>query len=106
MEIRAEADDTIEVGQVIAVIGLVDGVSTGSPMSTTSADIGSAALSITTQLTKEQIAAMKPEELSAQLTPSAAAVVATEYLERGLMDNFPSPLVRSIARRKVLVFRS
>ena len=40
MEIRAEADDTIEVGQVIAVIGLVDGVSTGSPMSTTSADIG------------------------------------------------------------------
>ena len=42
MEIRAEADDTIEVGQVIAVIGLVDGVSTGSPMSTTSADSSAA----------------------------------------------------------------
>ncbi len=98
MEIRAEADDTIEVGQVIAVIGLIDGASTGSPMSTTSANIGSAAPPVT-QLTKEQIAAMKPEELSAQLTPSAA-VIATEIPREGSDGQFFSPLVRSIAKKE------
>ena len=94
LEIRAEADDTIEVGQIIAVIGLGDGVSNGSP----TADVSSFAPPVT-QLTKEQIAAMKPEELSAQLTPSSA-VIASEIPREGSVGQFFSPLVRSIAKKE------
>tara|TARA_B100000575_G_scaffold294202_1_gene308626 strand:- start:47634 stop:49418 length:1785 start_codon:yes stop_codon:yes gene_type:complete len=94
LEIRAEADDIIEVGQIIAVIGLGDGVSNGSP----TADISSVVPPVT-QLTKEQIAAMKPEELSAQLTPSAA-VIPSDIPREGSAGQFFSPLVRSIAKKE------
>lgn len=107
VEIRAQADDTIEVGQVVAVISVGEGVSAGisaltsssmSSVSTRSVDTSSAAPPVT-QLTKEQIAAMKPEELSAQLVPSSGAP-ATDIPREGSDGQFFSPLVRSIAKEE------
>ncbi len=107
VEIRAQADDTIEVGQVIAVIAVGEGVSAGisaltsssmSSASTRSVDTSSATPPVT-QLTKEQIAAMKPEELSAQLVPSSGAP-ATDIPREGSDGQFFSPLVRSIAKEE------
>lgn len=107
VEIRAQADDTIEVGQVIAVIAVGEGISAGTPAltsssasstSTRSVDTSSAAPPVT-QLTKEQIAAMKPEELSAQLAPSSGAP-ATDIPREGSDGQFFSPLVRSIAKEE------
>lgn len=107
VEIRAQADDTIEVGQVIAVIAVGEGISAGtsaltsssaSSTSTRSVDTSSAAPPVT-QLTKEQIAAMKPEELSAQLAPSSGAP-ATDIPREGSDGQFFSPLVRSIAKEE------
>ena len=107
MEIRAQTDDTIEVGQVIAIIAVGEGVSAGisaltsssmSSASTRSVDTSGAAPPVT-QLTKEQIAAMKPEELSAQLAPSSGAQ-ATDIPREGSDGQFFSPLVRSIAKEE------
>ena len=100
VEIKAEADDTIEVGQVIAVIALGEGVSASSSPSvaSSSTDTISAAPAVT-QLTKEQIAAMKPEELTAQLAPSSG-VPASDIPRESSDGQFFSPLVRSIAKEE------
>ena len=107
VEIRAQADDTIEVGQVIAVIAVGEGVSAGTPAltsssasstSTRSVDTSSAAPPVT-QLTKEQIAAMKPEDLSVQLAPSSG-LPASDIPREGSDGQFFSPLVRSIAKEE------
>ena len=100
VEIKAEADDTIEVGQVIAVIALGEGVSVSSSPSAarTSNDTISAAPAVT-QLTKEQIAAMKPEDLTAQLAPSSGEP-ASDIPRESSDGQFFSPLVRSIAKEE------
>lgn len=100
VEIKAEADDTIEVGQVIAVIALGEGVSVSSSPSaaSTSNDSISAAPAVT-QLTKEQIAAMKPEDLTAQLAPSSGKP-ASDIPRESSDGQFFSPLVRSIAKEE------
>ena len=100
VEIKAEADDTIEVGQVIAVIALGEEVSVSSSPSaaSTSNDTISVAPAVT-QLTKEQIAAMKPEDLTAHLAPSSGEP-ASDIPRESSDGQFFSPLVRSIAKEE------
>ncbi len=110
VEIRAEADETIEVGQVIAVIAIGDGVAVSAPSSTASDSTAGTTPAVTanppasevpnvTQLTKEQVAAMRPEDLSAQLSPNIGTP-ASDIPREGSEGQFFSPLVRSIAKEE------
>ena len=108
VEIRAQADETIEVGQVIAVIAVGEGIATPSPSAApvatpepqaSSASTSDAGIPDVTQLTKEQVAAMRPEDLSAQLSPSTGTP-ASDIPREGSEGQFFSPLVRSIAKEE------
>ncbi|MFA5667987.1 MAG: 2-oxoglutarate dehydrogenase, E2 component, dihydrolipoamide succinyltransferase [Balneolaceae bacterium] len=94
IEIRAEENDTIEVGQVIAVIatGNAGAVSAQAPAAKTEAPQTSSST-----LSKEQVAAATPEQLK---VGNGAATGGTEPQRVGSDGRFFSPLVRSIAKEE------
>ena len=95
VEIRAEADDTIEVGQVIAVIATGKGgaVAAPAPKKENSAP-AKAEAPASSGMTKEDVAQMTPEQLL-QSSGNGAS------MPRNSSDGrFFSPLVRSIAKEE------
>ncbi len=93
VEIRAEADETIEVGQVIAVIA------TGNTSSVTDSKKESAAPKQEKKatITKEDVAKMTPE----QLAQNGSGLSSGADIPRESSDGrFFSPLVRSIAKEE------
>ncbi|MEQ9309343.1 MAG: 2-oxoglutarate dehydrogenase, E2 component, dihydrolipoamide succinyltransferase [Balneolaceae bacterium] len=94
VEIRAQADETIEVGQVIAIIstGKSSGVAPQKESSKQSKKEESSKA-----ITKEDIANMKPEEL-AQNGNKASSI--SDIPKESSDGRFFSPLVRSIAKEE------
>ncbi|MEP1151116.1 MAG: 2-oxoglutarate dehydrogenase, E2 component, dihydrolipoamide succinyltransferase [Balneola sp.] len=91
VEILAEENDTIEVGQPIAIISTGKGASTGS--SAPKSDSGSSAKKeSSSSLTKEEVAAKTPDQLM-QGNGSEPQRVGSD-------GRFFSPLVRSIAKEE------
>lgn len=92
IEIRAKEEETIEVGQVIAVIatGNVGAISAPAPVAKAETPQVSA-----TTLSKEQVAAATPEQLKV-----GAVSGGTEPQRVGSDGRFFSPLVRSIAKEE------
>jgi 2-oxoglutarate dehydrogenase E2 component (dihydrolipoamide succinyltransferase) len=97
VEIRAEADDTIEVGQTIAVIATGNAAASGSSApksdSGSSSKESSSSAETNGSITKDDVANMKPEELIQQ---SGGEMPQRE----GSDGRFFSPLVRSIAKEE------
>ncbi|GAB5410245.1 MAG: 2-oxoglutarate dehydrogenase, E2 component, dihydrolipoamide succinyltransferase [Balneolaceae bacterium] len=93
VEIRAEADETIEVGQVIAVIstGKVTGTAPKKESVRPKKEESKATI------TKEDVAKMKPEELVQNGEGSSKGVDIPRESSDG---KFFSPLVRSIAKEE------
>lgn len=100
VEIRAQADETIEVGQVIAVIATGEGASVAAPAPTPVQDApaAKAAPEAKPGLTKEDIAKLTPEQLLANGsgTPNGEGSVPRTSTD----GRFFSPLVRSIAKEE------
>lgn len=95
VEILAEENDTIEVGQPIAIISTGKGASAGS--SAPKSDTGSSAKKeSSSSLTKEEVAAKTPD----QLMQSGASDEGSEPQRVGSDGRFFSPLVRSIAKEE------
>jgi 2-oxoglutarate dehydrogenase E2 component (dihydrolipoamide succinyltransferase) len=98
VEILAEADDTIEVGQPIAIISTGKGASSSSSAPKT--DSGSASKKEEkSSMTKEEIAAKTPDELM-QNNASSDTSDGSEPQRTGSDGRFFSPLVRSIAKEE------
>ena len=99
IEIRAQADETIEVGQVIAVIATGEGAPISSPAPTpeithSASDVSSEKAS----LTKDDIARLTPEQL---LANGSGTPNGEDSVPRTSSDGrFFSPLVRSIAKEE------
>lgn len=94
VEIFAKADQTIEVGQVIAI------VATGNVSSTEASKEESAPAKKDVKqatITKEDIAQMTPEQLTQK---SSASDNETEISRESTDGRFFSPLVRSIAKKE------
>ncbi len=100
VEIRAQADETIEVGQVIAVIATGEGasVATPSPTPVQETPAAKATTEASSTLTKEDIAKLTPEQLLANGsgTPNGEGSVPRTSSD----GRFFSPLVRSIAKEE------
>lgn len=96
VEILAEENDTIEVGQPIAIIATGNAAASGSsssapaPKKEESADNAG--------MTKEQVAASTPDQLMQQSNGAAAG--GSEPQRVGSDGRFFSPLVRSIAKEE------
>lgn len=93
IEIRAAADETIEVGQVIAVISTGKGAS-GSASKKESAPAKEESKAT---ITKEDVAKMTPEELAQKGSGSSSG---TDIPRESSDGRFFSPLVRSIAKEE------
>lgn len=96
VEIRANEDDTIEVGQVIAVIATGKGVPSSAPAQTPSAPAKKEAAEKPV-LTKEEVAAASPEKLAQNGFGTSGG---SEPKRIGSDGRFYSPLVRSIAKEE------
>ncbi len=90
VEIRAEENDTIEVGQVIAVIATGNAAASSAPVKSDS-------VASEPTMSKEEIAAATPEQL---LKSDSASTNGTEPQRVGSDGRFFSPLVRSIAKEE------
>ncbi|HCD51519.1 MAG TPA: 2-oxoglutarate dehydrogenase, E2 component, dihydrolipoamide succinyltransferase [Balneolaceae bacterium] len=88
VEILAEADETIEVGQTIAVIATGDAPAAPAPAK--DEDTSKAGM------TKEDVAQMKPEDLAKKSDSDSASDIQRETSD----GRFLSPLVRSIAKEE------
>jgi 2-oxoglutarate dehydrogenase E2 component (dihydrolipoamide succinyltransferase) len=98
VEILAEENDTIEVGQPIAIISTGKGASAGS--SAPKSDSGSSsAKKEEKKLSKEEIAATTPDQLM-QNNGSSDSSGGSEPQRMGSDGRFFSPLVRSIAKEE------
>lgn len=97
VEIFAEENDTIEVGQTIAVIATGNAASAGAAKTAPSAP---AKKENSSGLTKEDIAAKTPDELMQQNIQSTPASGGSEPQRMGSDGRFFSPLVRSIAKEE------
>lgn len=98
IEILAEENDTIEVGQTIAIISTGKGASSSS--SKPKSDSGSASKKEEkSSMTKEDIAAKTPDELMQNNTSSGSSG-GSEPQRIGSDGRFFSPLVRSIAKEE------
>ncbi len=92
VEIRAEADETIEVGQVIAVIA------TGEVSAAPAAPAPKQEEKpVKTAITKEDVAQMRPEDL---IQNGSGATPAGDIPRESSDGKFFSPLVRSIAKEE------
>ena len=104
IEIRAQADETIEVGQVIAVIATGEGATISSPAPTpeithSASDVSSEKAS----LTKDDIARLTPEQL---LANGSGTPNGEDSVPRTSSDGrFFSPLVRSIAKEEKITLQ-
>ncbi len=98
VEIRAQADETIEVGQVIAVIATGEGASVATPAPAPVQEAPAKASGSKPTLTKEDIAKLTPEQLLANGsgTPNGEGSVPRTSSD----GRFFSPLVRSIAKEE------
>lgn len=99
VEIRAQADETIEVGQVIAVIATGEGaVATSAPAPVKETPVAQSSPAEKQALTKEDIAKLTPEQLLANGsgTPNGEGSVPRTSSD----GRFFSPLVRSIAKEE------
>ena len=96
VEIRAEADETIEVGQVIAVIA------TGNVASVPAKESKAPAKEETkATMTKEDVAKMTPEQLAQNGSTKTGSSSNGSSIPRESSDGkFFSPLVRSIAKEE------
>lgn len=94
VEIRAEADETIEVGQVIAVIATGKAASAPAPKKESSAPAKAEKKS---EMTKDDVAKMTPEQLLQSNNESSNG---SEPQRVGSDGRFFSPLVRSIAKEE------
>lgn len=94
VEIRAEADETIEVGQVIAVIATGKAASAPAPKKESSAPANAEKKS---EMTKDDVAKMTPEQLLQSNNESSNG---SEPQRVGSDGRFFSPLVRSIAKEE------
>ena len=93
VEIRAEADETIEVGQVIAIIATGNVTSVTVPMK----ESEEPKAEVKTTITKEDVAKMTPE----QLAQNGSGLSNGADIPRESSDGrFFSPLVRSIAKEE------
>ena len=90
VEIRAEENDTIEVGQVIAVIATGNAAVSSAPAKSNN-------VASEPTMSKEEIAAATPEQL---LKSDSASANGTEPQRVGSDGRFFSPLVRSIAKEE------
>jgi len=98
VEILAEENDTIEVGQPIAIISTGKGAGSGS--SAPKSDSGSSsAKKEEKKLSKEEIAATTPDQLM-QNNGSGDSSGGSEPQRMGSDGRFFSPLVRSIAKEE------
>ena len=98
VEIRANEDDTIEVGQVIAVIATGKGASSASSSSEPKESAPAKKEEDKKQtLTKEEVAAASPEKLAQNGFDSSGG---SEPKRIGSDGRFYSPLVRSIAKEE------
>ncbi len=98
VEILAEENDTIEVGQPIAIISTGKGASSGS--SAPKSDSGSSsAKKEEKKLSKEEVAATTPDQLM-QSNGSSDSSGGSEPQRMGSDGRFFSPLVRSIAKEE------
>lgn len=98
VEIRAEADDTIEVGQVIAVIATGNAASGSAPKKENKAPAKEESKAT---MTKEDVAKMTPEQLAQNGNKSTSSSSNGESIPRESSDGkFFSPLVRSIAKEE------
>ena len=98
VEILAEENDTIEVGQPIAIISTGKGAAKGS--SAPKSDSGSSsAKKEEKKLSKEEVAATTPDELM-QNNGSGDSSGGSEPQRMGSDGRFFSPLVRSIAKEE------
>ncbi|RNC83316.1 MAG: 2-oxoglutarate dehydrogenase, E2 component, dihydrolipoamide succinyltransferase [Balneola sp.] len=91
VEIRAEADETIEVGQVIAVIATGEATTVKAPAPKQENKPAKAAI------TKEDVAQMRPEDL---IENGGGATPAGDIPRESSSGKFFSPLVRSIAKEE------
>lgn len=94
VEIRAEADETIEVGQIIALISTGNASASAAPIQEAQAP---AKVESKTAITKEDIAQMTPEQL---LQNGNGTTAKTEIARESSDGKFFSPLVRSIAKEE------
>lgn len=98
VEILAEENDTIEVGQPIAIISTGKGASSGS--SAPKSDSGFSSVNKEEKkLSKEEIAAKTPDQLM-QNNGSSDSSGGSEPQRMGSDGRFFSPLVRSIAKEE------
>lgn len=97
VEILAEADETIEVGQVIAIVSTGSGA-TAKPAAAAKAETPkSAEKPAASGMTKDDVARMTPEQL---LTSSASPNGENAVSRTSSEGKFFSPLVRSIAKEE------
>ena len=106
IEIRAQADETIEVGQVIAVIATGEGAIISSPSPAPTPEITHSASEVSSEkasLTKDDIARLTPEQLLANGsgTPNGEDSV----LRTSSDGRFFLPLVRSIAKEEKITLQ-
>lgn len=97
VEINFEADDTIEVGQVIAVIS-TGKAATGSGSKKESSS--SSKEEKKSSMTKEDVAKMTPEQLAKNGSGSASSTASSDIPRESSDGKFFSPLVRSIAKEE------
>lgn len=98
VEINAEADDTIEVGQVIAVIATGKVASGSDPKKESSASVKKEESK--PSMTKEDVAKMTPEQLAQNGSGSASSNGSSDIPRESSDGKFFSPLVRSIAKEE------
>lgn len=98
VEINAEADDTIEVGQVIAVIATGKAASGGAPKKESSGSVKKE--EVKSSMTKEDVAKMTPEQLAQNGSGSASSNGSSDIPRESSDGKFFSPLVRSIAKEE------
>lgn len=101
VEILAEENDTIEVGQPIAIIATSKGASSGSSAPVSKSNSGSAKKEESSAtLTKEEVAAITPDQLMKSNGTPQPVLGGTEPQRIGSDGRFFSPLVRSIAKEE------
>ena len=98
VEIRVQADETIEVGKVIAVIATGTGATSTPSAPAKQAPLKESAPKVATSLTKKDIAKLTPEQL---LANGSGVPNGEGSVPRMSSDGrFFSPLVRSIAKEE------
>ncbi len=97
VEINAEADDTIEVGQVIAVIATGKVASGSAPKKESSSPSKEEKKS---SMTKEDVAKMTPEQLAQNGSGLSSSNGSSDIPRESSDGKFFSPLVRSIAKEE------